>query len=579
MKRSSLLFAQLLAASVAASRSSNSTFFNPTIPGWNPDPSCIYVNDGHFQDTHFCATSTFLAFPGLPIYASKDLINWRHASNVWTRESQLPLPNADRNVDDLQSGFYAPNLRYRDGTFFLTNLYLTGAESGGLGTIFTTTDPFDSSSWSDDPLTWNPVAIDPELFWDKDGSTGNVSAPVSIWNGTTGTNPEGPHIYIKDDWYYLVIAEGGTSLGHSVTIARSRNLYGPYEDGPDNPYLSATGTDNYFQTVGHFDLFTDSRGQWWSMGLATRGGPEWVIHPMGRETVLTPVTWEFDEYPRFDPIKGIMQGWPLPPSNRDIAGEGPFAGDGDVIDFLPGSQLPPQLVHFRYPEEGTFTVAPEEHPESLRIRPARVNLTGVVNTDDASVTGARVSPFRPTQPCQEAGITAFLTQHQHTDLGIVLSNSTTHEQAHYDFLLRQTSLAESSYDGSDPTRLARSRIPTSDTTTRIPMPQNWAQTDQPITLELYSANETHYAFSAWPSGNANARQLLGYVPVTVTSVSDRVGQFLGTLLGFYATCNGAGDAGETRCPGGGEAYFEAWRYQGVAQRISDEELVPTIAWA
>lgn len=129
------------------------------------------------------------------------------------------------------------------------------------------------------------------MFWDDDGTTylssagillqeidlatGNVSEPVSIWNGTGLPYPEGPHIYKKDGWYYLLIAEGGTELGHRAAVARSRNIKGPYESDPAGPFLTNNDTGEYFQTVGHADLFQDDRGKWWGMALATRSGPEW----------------------------------------------------------------------------------------------------------------------------------------------------------------------------------------------------------------------------------------------------------------------------------------------------------------
>lgn len=132
-----------------------------------------------------------------------------------------------------------------------------------------------------------------QLFWDDDGSTyivsahstlqtidletGETSEPITLWNGTGGASPEGPHMYKKDGWYYLLIAEGGTELGHRASIARSKNLTGPWEENPANPFLTNAGTDELFQTVGHADLFQDEAGNWWGMALSTRSGPAWEI--------------------------------------------------------------------------------------------------------------------------------------------------------------------------------------------------------------------------------------------------------------------------------------------------------------
>ena len=167
---------------------------------------------------------------------------------------------------------YAPNLRYHDGVFHVTCTY-----DFTTGTVFKTTDPFDNAAWSD-PVIYNSSSIDPDLFWDDDGKvyltsagiiqqeidleTGSVTEPVQIWNGTGGPSPEGPHIYKKDGYYYLMIAEGGTELGHSVVIARSKNISGPWDAYENNPVLSNANTTEYFQTVGHADLFQDANDKW-----------------------------------------------------------------------------------------------------------------------------------------------------------------------------------------------------------------------------------------------------------------------------------------------------------------------------
>jgi beta-xylosidase len=223
---------------------------------------------------------------------------------------------------------YAPTLRYRNEEFYLICEYLGMAE-GTVGVVFKTSDIFNDEAWSD-PVTFATDRIDPDLFWDDDGKvyaatqgillqeldleTGEMSQPpIEIWTGTGGVWPEGPHFYKKDGWYYLMIAEGGTGTDHAVTIARSKSITGPYESNPKNPVLTNRGTNQYFQTVGHADLFQDGDGNWWGMCLATRSGPQYQIYPIGREAVLFPVTWEEGEWPVMEPVRGEMTGWPLPP--------------------------------------------------------------------------------------------------------------------------------------------------------------------------------------------------------------------------------------------------------------------------
>ena len=174
--------------------SSNVTYYNPVITGWHSDASCI-----HSGEYFFCATSSFLWYPGLPVDASKDLINWKPASHVWTRPSQVP--NAGRNATWLNGGFFAPTLRYNSGDYYLINVYLwdTSFDESLLGTIYKTKDPFDSSSWSE-PVYFTSPDIDCDLFWDDDGTvylhtagirqqeinlqTGETTPPRYVWNGS-----------------------------------------------------------------------------------------------------------------------------------------------------------------------------------------------------------------------------------------------------------------------------------------------------------------------------------------------------------------------------------------------------------
>lgn len=136
----------------------NSTYYNPILPGWNSDPSCVHVNN-----TFFCATSSFLTFPGNPIYASKDLVNWKLASHAWTRPDQFTSVEATQNVTFQNAGFFAPNLRYHDGKFFLTNVYVGPAPRQFVtGAIFTTSDIFDLGGWSN-AVNFDPVDVDPDV--------------------------------------------------------------------------------------------------------------------------------------------------------------------------------------------------------------------------------------------------------------------------------------------------------------------------------------------------------------------------------------------------------------------------------
>jgi beta-xylosidase len=245
--------------------------FDPTLPGWNSDPSCVFVSE--WDSTFFCSTSSFMTYPGLPVYASKDLINWRHISNALIRQSQIP--EMDSRSIGQQDGPHAPTLRYRDKRLYLTTTYLRlgiGQYPEVKVVVYTTSNPYDSTSWSD-PVIMQTSGLDPDIFWDDEGqaymSYATVGQAINICNGTGGRNAEGPHIYKKNGFYYLMISEGGTELNHTVTVSRSTEVTGPYNSYSENPVLTNKDTNEYFQTVGHADLFKDDSDNWWGMALAT----------------------------------------------------------------------------------------------------------------------------------------------------------------------------------------------------------------------------------------------------------------------------------------------------------------------
>lgn len=168
----------LLAAAIRGAQAAR--YLNPILPGFHPDPSCIYVDE--LDQTFFCATSSFSVFPGIPIHASKDLTNWKLASNVLNRPSQLP---EFASTPTGQDGIFAPTLRYHSGTFYLITTWvsITSFQDFKMDNIvFTSTDPFNSSSWSD-PTHFDFIGYDPSLFWDVDGTAYLTGAQAT----STGT--------------------------------------------------------------------------------------------------------------------------------------------------------------------------------------------------------------------------------------------------------------------------------------------------------------------------------------------------------------------------------------------------------
>jgi beta-xylosidase len=337
------------------------TVSNPIVPGFSPDPSVIGV-DGTF----FLVTSSFHVFPGLPIYASKNLKSWIHigkkttehfrymapantpSGNAINRQSQLSLARATTRTFALDTGnsmvavagLFAATIRHHQGSFYIICTNSWEEENGGwkLQNFYVTTTDIWSDQWSD-PINYEWHGIDPSLFFDADGrayvqgniiidrtiqpsgtikqaeidiSTGKLLTAIKeIWEGFAKYDTDGPHVYRKDGYYYLLVAEGGTFEHHMLSMARSKNIWGPYESYELNPVLTADGKDEYIQKTGHGDLFADSYGEWWAVVLAVRNKGD-DRFPLGRETFLTPVSWPLGEFPTFPQPKISFD---LPDSN------------------------------------------------------------------------------------------------------------------------------------------------------------------------------------------------------------------------------------------------------------------------
>lgn len=177
MKVTALVTLMLAAASQGGQAAH---YLNLVLPGFHPDPSCIYLEK--LDQTFFCATSSFSVFPGIPIHASKDLTNWKLASNVLNRRSQLP---EFVSTPTGQDGIFAPTLRYHNGTFYLITTWVSMSSYQDFKMnqiIFTSSDPFNSSSWSN-PTHFDFLGYDPSLFWDVDGTAYLTGAQAT----STGT--------------------------------------------------------------------------------------------------------------------------------------------------------------------------------------------------------------------------------------------------------------------------------------------------------------------------------------------------------------------------------------------------------
>ena len=275
------------------------TYHNPVISGFYPDPSIC-----KWGDTYYLVCSSFHYFPGVPLFESKDLINWEQIGHVLTKESQLSLVGAGN-----AGGIYAPTIRCHNGRFYMTTTHVARNH------FYVWTDEI-YGEWSD-PIWVDQEGIDPSLYFEGDTvyfmsnghdehgkaavlqceieiETGEKLTPVRvIWHGAGGRYLEAPHLYLIDGTYYLVASEGGTEYGHMVIYARGATPYGPFENYPKNPVLTNRNLGGYqIQGSGHGDLIQDRMGYWWMVHLAFRQiGRYQMYHHLGREVCLIPITF------------------------------------------------------------------------------------------------------------------------------------------------------------------------------------------------------------------------------------------------------------------------------------------------
>lgn len=300
---------------------------NPILRGFNPDPSIVRVGADYY-----IATSTFEWFPGVQIHHSRNLKDWRLVGRPLSRPTQL-----DMRGDPDSCGVWAPDISHKDGRFHLiytdVKRYGRTTVDGAKGTSLR--DFHNYWIWSDridgewsDPVHLNSSGFDPALFHDDDGRSwllnmlwdhrpdrqrfaGIVAQEMdlasgrligdrrTIFEGTALGFTEGPHLYKRDGWYHLLVAEGGTGRGHAVVMARSRSLFGPYAVHPDGPVLTARDNPELpLQRLGHGDLVETAEGQTWIAYLCGRPLPASDRCVLGRETAIRPMRWDDDGWLR-----------------------------------------------------------------------------------------------------------------------------------------------------------------------------------------------------------------------------------------------------------------------------------------
>ncbi|HEX7631510.1 MAG TPA: glycoside hydrolase family 43 protein [Lacunisphaera sp.] len=434
---------------------------NPILAGFYPDPSICRVGDDYYL-----INSTFAYFPGIPVFHSRDLVNWEQLGHVIDRPTQL-----DYSKVTITHGLFAPAISHHNGTFYVVCTMI----DGGGNFLVTAKNP--AGPWSD-PIWLKFDGIDPSLFFDDDGrawlvNNGNppnnqplYSGHRAIWiqefdptkNQLTGPRSiivnggtdlakkpvwiEGPHLYKRNGWYYLCCAEGGTSDQHSQVILRSKAPTGPFVPWEKNPILTQRYLDNTapqaVTCTGHADLVVGPDGNWWATFLGCRpfAGKYWTT---GRETFLLPVKWTDDGWPQIMPpgervpyvakAPGlILQEKPESTERTKTSSvssvtsceKGPFTGNFTWRDDFKTPQLSPLWVMLRTPREAWWALADGK----LHLEPRADTLS---DRGNPSFLGRRVQHARfdasvqlavPNEPKASAGLVLLQNEDHYYYLGV-----------------------------------------------------------------------------------------------------------------------------------------------------------------
>jgi xylan 1,4-beta-xylosidase len=425
---------------------------NPILAGFYPDPSITRVGDDFYL-----TNSTFAYFPGLPVFHSRDLVNWTKIGHALDRESQITFDNIG-----LSRGIFAPAIEHHDGLFYIVT---TAVDSGG-NFVLTAKDP--AGPWSDPVYLPEVRGIDPSLFFDDDGSAWiiNNDAPIgtprydghrALWmqrfdpetlttfgertmvvdgGADPSTNPiwiEGPHIFKHLGSYYLICAEGGTSVWHSQVVFKADSPTGPWEPWEGNPILTQRHLDadrpDPITSAGHADFVKLDNGEWWATFLAVRPY-EGNYYNTGRETFMMKVEWK--------------DGWPVMTEGQDLipysakrpglpaSAEPPVPTSGNfrVRDEFDSAELPLHWLSLRRGHADWATVDPDAGTLTLRARPV-----ALADRGNPSYLGRRLQHmhaeamtrmrYTPSREGDRAGLVAMQSDEFNYFLGLVRADGET----------------------------------------------------------------------------------------------------------------------------------------------------------
>lgn len=509
-------------------------FYSPILQGCYPDPSITRKGDDYFL-----VCSSFAFFPGVPIFHSKDLVNWKQIGHVLDRPSQLAVEDCG-----ISAGVYAPAITYNphNDTFYM----ITTQFSGGFGNmVVKTKDPF--KGWSD-PYKLRFDGIDPSLFFDDDGKAYVVhnDAPdrgkelynghrvIKIWEYDVEKDQvipntdqiivdggvdiskkpiwiEAPHIYKRNGKYYLMCAEGGTGDWHSEVIFVGDNPKGPYKPAPGNPILSQrylnSDRANKVDWAGHADLVEGPDGKYYGVFLGIRPNEKNRVN-IGRETFILPVDWS-GEFPVFEngliPIEPKLK---LPKGVVNQTGKDGYLPNGNftLVEDFTSEKLDFRWIGLRGPREDFIS----KEKKGLKINPYPANIKEVKPTSTLfqrqqhnNFSFTATLDYTPSSEKDLAGIVCLQSENFNYVFGV------TKKEKDFYLVLERT-------EGGRSSILACRKI----------------ELKNPVSLQV-KARGDNYEFS-YSTNGTDFENLGGVVSGDILS-TNVAGGFTGCLLGLYAT--------------------------------------------
>lgn len=509
-------------------------FYSPILQGCYPDPSITKKGEDYYL-----VNSSFSMFPGVPIFTSKDLVNWKQVGHVLDRPSQLKVEKGG-----VSHGIYAPDIKYNkyNDTFYM----ITTQIAGGIGNmVVKTKDP--AKGWSE-VQKLNFDGIDPAIFFDDDGKAYIVhnDAPpkgteqyqghrvIKMWdydlekdqvvagsdkiivNGGVDLSQkpiwiEGPHLYKYKGKYYLMCAEGGTGGNHSEVIFMADSPKGPFVPAKNNPIL----TQRYFPRdrkekvdwAGHADLVEGPNGQWYGVFLAIRPNVNNRVNK-GRETFILPVDWS-GTYPVFQnglvPMKPKLK---MPQGVQNQTGQTGFFPNGNFTynDKLTDKNLDFRWIAMRGPRENFITAT----KTGVKVNPMETNIKALAPVSalfhrlqhedfETSVT----LDYKPKSDKELAGITCYQSERFNYVFGI------TKKDKDFYIVLERTEKGASILVASEKISLGK-------------------------TIKFQVTGEKDNISFNYATDGKNFKNLGGPVSGDILS-TDVAGGFTGSLIGLYST--------------------------------------------